>query len=156
MINIQNKSFIGSREVVTFPELHLIIRAKIDTGAKTSSLHATDIQVMEKNSQQWIRFTTLTEVDGITSSVHCEFPVYDHRKVRSSNGQAHWRYVIKTEIQLGSFHEKVELTLADRSKMQYPMLLGRTAMKQHFLVAPGKTYLQGSPSPVISLENKCT
>ncbi len=156
MINTKNKTFIGGREMVNFPQLGLVLRAKIDTGAKTSSLHATDIHLFKKDAQQWISFTTLNEADGKTSSVHCEFPVYDHRQVRSSNGQAHWRYVIQTQIQLGNFQEKVELTLADRSKMQYPMLLGRAAMKKHFLVAPGKTYLQGSPPFFVSLENKCT
>lgn len=156
MIKTKDKIIIGGREVIFFPELNIALRAKIDTGAKTSSLHATGIQVFEKEAKEWISFTTQTEVEGKTSSVQCEFPVYDHRKVRSSNGQAHWRYVIKLQIQLGSFQEKVELTLADRSKMQYPMLLGRSAMKKHFLVAPGKTYLQGLPPLFVSLENKCT
>ncbi|NLW04691.1 MAG: ATP-dependent zinc protease [Pseudomonadaceae bacterium] len=156
MINTKNKTLIGSREVIFFPQLGITLRAKIDTGAKTSSLHATHLQVIEKNDQEWVSFTTLTEAKGKTSSVHCEFPVYDHRQVRSSNGQAHWRYVIEAEILLGKTKQKIELTLADRSKMQYPMLLGRTAMNQHFLVAPGKTYLQGSLSPFVSLENKCT
>lgn len=171
MIDTKDKILIGGREVVLFPELNLTLRAKIDTGAKTSSLHATDIQVFEKDTHQWVSFQTLNEAGGTTRSVECEFRVYDHRQVRSSNGQAHWRYVIKTQIQLGKFKEQVELTLADRSKMQYPMLLGRAAMKKHFLVAPGKTYLQGSPPILVcletdsleidsleidSLENKCT
>ncbi len=156
MINTENKILIGGREVIYFPELDLSLRAKIDTGAKTSSLHATDLQVFTKNDQQWISFTTVNEATGQASNVHCEFPVYDHRRVRSSNGQAHWRYVIKTEIQLGKFQEKIQLTLADRSKMQYPMLLGRSAMVKHLLVAPGEAYLQGSPPLLVSLENKCT
>lgn len=153
MIKTKDKILIGSREVIHFPLLGLSLRAKIDTGAKTSSLHATDLQVFEKTGQQWISFTTLNEHQGKTSSVHCEFQVYDHRQVRSSNGQAHWRYVIETEIQLGNLKQNIELTLADRSKMQYPMLLGRTAMEQHYLVAPGKTYLQGPPPNIVSLEN---
>lgn len=156
MINTENKILIGGREVIYFPKLDLILRAKIDTGAKTSSLHATDIKVFKKHDQSWISFTTLNEAKGKTSSVHCEFPVYDRRQVRSSNGQAHYRYVIETEIQLGKFQEKIQLTLADRSKMQYPMLLGRSAMVKHLLVAPGEAYLQGSPPLSVSLENQCT
>ena len=156
MIKTKNKIFIGGREVISFPELGLVLRAKIDTGAKTSSLHATDLQLFEKNNQKWVGFTTLNEVKGDACSVYCEFPVYDHRQVRSSNGQAHWRYVIETKIQLGSFQQKIQLTLADRSQMQYPMLLGRKAMEKHFLIAPGEAYLQGSPLLFVSLEKPCT
>lgn len=156
MINTENKILIGGREVIYFPELGLSLRAKIDTGAKTSSLHATDIKVFKKNGQQWINFTTLNEAEGKTSSVECELPVYDHRKVRSSNGQAHWRYVIETHIKLGKFKEKIQLTLAERTQMQYPMLLGRSAMVKHLLVAPGEAYLQGSPPLSVSTENPCT
>ena len=152
MIKTNNRIIIGNREVIHFPQLGLVLRAKIDTGAKTSSLHATHLQISEKNGQQWVSFITLNEAKSKAGSVACEFPVYDHRQVRSSNGQAHWRYVIKTEIKLGNQTHKIELTLADRSKMQYPMLLGRTAMEEHYLVAPGKNYLQGSPSLFVSLE----
>jgi len=152
MIKTKNKIIIGNREVIHFPQLGLILRAKIDTGAKTSALHAINLQVSEKNAQQWISFTTLNEAKGKAGSVECEFPVYDRRQVRSSNGQAHWRYVIEAEIKLGGLQQKIELTLADRSEMQYPMLLGRTAMEQDYLVAPGKTYLQGSPSLFVSME----
>jgi len=152
MIKTNNKIIIGNREIIHFPQLGIVLRAKIDTGAKTSSLHATNLQVSEKQGQQWISFITLNETKGKMASLACEFPVYDHRQVRSSNGQAHWRYVIEAEIQLGGLLQKIELTLADRSKMQYPMLLGRTAMEQHYLVAPGKNYLQDSPSLSVSLE----
>lgn len=143
MINPSEKIIIGAREVVIFSHLQLRVHAKVDTGARTSCLHATDIKTFEKKGQLWVRFTTLDETQTSPRSVSCELPVHDHRKVRSSNGHAHWRYVVRTEIQLGSLKEKIQLTLADRSRMKYPMLLGRSAMEQHLLVAPGAAYLLG-------------
>lgn len=156
MLNIESKILIGGKEAVYFPDLDLILRAKIDTGAKTSSLHATDIQTFKKQNQEWVSFTTKNEATGHANYVACEFPVHDRRQVRSSNGQAHCRYVIKTNIQLGKFQKEIQLTLADRSKMQYPMLLGRSAMVKHLLIAPGEAYLQGPPPLSASLENQCT
>ncbi|SFX60326.1 ATP-dependent zinc protease family protein [Marinospirillum alkaliphilum] len=144
MTNPTEKIIIGAREVVCFPALNLCVRAKVDTGAKTSCLHATDIHVEGRKGQQQISFVTLDETSATPRTVRCQLPLLDRRKVRSSNGHSDWRYVVETEVLLGEFREKIQLTLADRSRMKYPMLLGRSAMEQHLLVAPGAAYLQGS------------
>jgi hypothetical protein len=144
MIISSEKIIIGAREVVCFPTLGLCVRAKVDTGAKTSCLHAMDLRLLEKKHQSRVRFITLDESGTHPREVECELALLDRRRVRSSNGHSNWRYVVETDVQLGDFREKIQLTLADRSRMKYPMLLGRSAMEQHLLVAPGAAYLQGS------------
>ncbi|SEI86505.1 Uncharacterized conserved protein [Allopseudospirillum japonicum] len=139
------KITVGWKEVIRFPDLGIQVRAKIDTGAKTSALHAVEIQGFEHQGQQWVRFTSFNEEALGDPEVKCEVPVYDVRRVRSSNGHAQQRYVIKTRMQLGALEQKIQLTLVDRSKMDYPMLLGRRAMEHHILVAPGASYLHGQP-----------
>lgn len=143
MINKEHPIIIGAREVIHFPQLGIQLRAKVDTGARTSSLHARNISLLE-NKQGWIQFTTLDESSGQLREVMCQLPLHDRRKIRSSNGQSEWRYVVQVLMQLGPLQQKIQLTLADRTRMKYSMLLGRSAMKQHLLVAPGAAYLFGT------------
>lgn len=139
----QAKAVIGRREMVTLHELGLTLCAKIDTGARTSALHAEDIETLERQGHLWVRF--ITRGGGPEAPAHpLELPLYDRRKVRSSNGVEQWRHVIRTHMQLGGLDYPIELTLTDRRSMRHPMLLGRRALRR-LLVAPGAAFLHGEP-----------
>jgi len=142
---LQNRLVIGAKEKIFFPDLNLTVKAKVDTGAKTSSLHAYAITTELRGSQQWVNFITSSEDPDEGKPIHVSQPVYDRRLIRSSNGEESQRYVIRLWMQLGQVKQKIEVTLADRSKMKYPMLLGRVALEEQFLVAPGACYLLSSP-----------
>ncbi|GHA95786.1 ATP-dependent zinc protease family protein [Modicisalibacter luteus] len=137
------KAVIGRREMVTLPELGLTLCCKADTGARTSALHAEDIETYEEDGHVWVSF--VTRGGGPNSPPHpVRMHLHDRRKVTSSNGQAQWRFVIRTQLLLGELDFPVELTLTDRSSMRHPMLLGRRAMRR-LLVAPGTAFLHGEP-----------
>ncbi|GHB28026.1 ATP-dependent zinc protease family protein [Salinicola rhizosphaerae] len=137
------QAVIGRREMVTLPDLQLTLCCKADTGARTSALHAEAIEAFEEHGHPWVRFLTRTS-GGATPPHECQLPLHDRRKVKSSNGQEEWRYVIRTRLLLGSLDFPIELTLTDRSNMRHPMLLGRRAMRR-LLVAPGAAFLHGEP-----------
>nr|WP_251359915.1 RimK/LysX family protein [Kangiella sp. TOML190] len=113
---------------------------KIDTGAKTSSLHATDIEVFNKADIPWVRFKT---VSPLGEAITVESELFDKREVKSSNGQIQARYVIKTLLEMGGEQWSIQLTLANRKRMRFKMLLGRRAMK-HIRVLPTKADLLSS------------
>lgn len=136
---------IGWKEVVSLPDLKIELCAKIDTGARTSALHATQIEFFEREGRPWVRFLTAHEQLVNTTAISCEAPLHGHREVKSSNGEEQIRPVIKTHLEMGEFRESIHLTLVDRSSMKYPMLLGRRAMERHIWVAPGAAYLLGQP-----------
>ncbi|MDR5904212.1 ATP-dependent zinc protease [Franzmannia qiaohouensis] len=137
------QAVIGRREMVTLPELGLSLCAKADTGARTSSLHAEDIESFEEHGHVWVSF--VTRAGGPGSPAHpFKLHLHDRRRVTSSNGHAEWRYVIRTRLELGSLHFDTELTLADRSNLRHPMLLGRRTMRR-LLIAPGEAFLHGEP-----------
>ena len=138
---LQDRVLIGAKEKVFFPDLGLHVKAKVDTGARTSSLHAECIETFEHQDRRWVRFVTCEGDYPSEAAPSLELPVYDFREVRSSNGEVSQRYVVRLWIELGPVRQKIEVTLADRSRMKYPMLLGRKALEEHFLVAPGSSYL---------------
>lgn len=131
---------IGALEHVTLPELNLHnIVVRVDTGAKTSSLHVESLSVIQKDDKAWATFTLEKGKDAQEFS----FPAYGIRKVKSSNGEIEQRPVIKTIIKLEKKSWTIQLTLTNREKMRYPMLLGRQAMGSKFLVNPAKDFLLG-------------
>jgi hypothetical protein len=139
----QARAVIGRREMVTLPELGITLCAKSDTGARTSALHAEDIESFEEGDRLWVSFTTRS--GGPHTPPHVfKLHLHDRRQVRSSNGQAEWRYVIRTPMRLGDLEFPLELSLTDRRDMRHPMLLGRRALRR-LLVAPGATFLHGEP-----------
>ena len=115
--------------------------AKIDTGAHTSSLHATDIERFTRDSEVWVRFR-LHSGDG--QSTLCEAPRVDRRVITSSNGEAQERLIVKTRLVIGEVGFRTEFSLADRSDMKFPILIGRTALRRRFLVDPGRSLLLSS------------
>ena len=130
---------VGWRELVDLPGIGLTrIPAKIDTGARTSSLHARVLDRFERDGKPFVRFA----VDWDDIAHEGEEVQVDTRGVTSSNGETQNRFVIKTPVRIGSIEFRAEFTLADRSDMKFPMLIGRTALRRRFLVDSGHSWLQ--------------
>jgi len=130
---------VGWRELVDLPALGLAgIPAKIDTGARTSSLHAHVIDEIVRDGGKYVRFA----VDWGGVRHEAEAIHVDVRGITSSNGETQQRYVIKTPLKIGSVEFKTEISLADRSDMKFPILIGRTALRRRFVVDSGHSWLQ--------------
>ena len=140
----QEKLTIGWREWLALPELGIqAIKAKIDTGARTSALHTFGLAPFEQRGILKVRFGIHPLQRRKDIEIYCVAVVVDRRRVTSSDGQSERRYVIRTAIALGAFRWPIELTLTDRKSMRFRMLLGRAAMGGRLLVDPGKSYLAG-------------
>ncbi len=148
---------VGWREWVAFPEIRLpAVRCKVDTGAATSSLHASRIETFERGGETWVRFVVRPFFRRHRQvKVACEAPVVDQRHVRSSSGHEDLRIVVGITLRLGVRSDApewpIEVTLADRAAMQFPMLLGREAMKGRVAVDPGASFLLGRVEHAASL-----
>lgn len=141
------KPLIGWEEYCLLPDLDLPpIRAKVDTGAKTSALHAFDIRVVSRGGEKFVRFMVQPhQRDKL--AVECIAPLVEKRYVISSNGEREKRYVINTRIVLGTKSFMAELTLTSRHKMAFRMLLGREALrKAKVAIDPTKSFLTGKIS----------
>ena len=137
---------VGWREWVYLPELGLPwLKAKIDTGARTSCLHAFSIEPFEKNQQKWLRFGIHPHQDDTDTEVYCEAQVVDERVVTDSGGHQEERYVISARLIMGQLDMPVELTLTNRDTMRFRMLIGRTAMENRIVVNPAASFLLGKP-----------
>lgn len=140
-----NKMVIGNLEVCDLPELAIHgMQVRIDTGAKTSSLHVDNIEPYEKDGVRWVRFDLHPDVHHVDTIVRCEAPITDVRKIKSSNGGSERRFVITTLFGLGEQQWPIEITLTDRSDMSYLMLFGREGMGERVLVDPSATFLVSS------------
>ena len=122
------------------------IKARIDSGARTSSIHAFNIQPFKKNGEAWISFEIHPIQQNRSTIIRTEAEVYDRRVVKSSSGDAEKRYVIKTQLNLGDESWEIEVTLSNRDSMGYRMLLGREAMNNRILVDPSSNCLHGDVS----------
>jgi hypothetical protein len=139
-----DKTMIGWREWVALPQLGITdIKAKIDTGARTSALHAWDIEHFERGGVRMVRFKVHPIQRDTERTVLTEAALIEHRHVRSSSGDASHRPVIMTQIQLMGRLFEIELTLTNRDTMGFRMLLGRQALRERFTVDPGRSYLAG-------------
>lgn len=136
----RNLPIVGWREWVRLPELtEHPVKAKVDTGARTSSLHAFDLQVEDGTA----RFAVHPHQRSDEDETWVELPVVEHREVRPSTGDAEHRPVVVARVHVGDHELDVELTLTDRDAMGFRMLLGRTALQDVFLVDPAVSYAQG-------------
>lgn len=133
---------VGWRELVTLPDIYeKKVSAKIDTGARTSCLHADITETFDRDGMTWVRFE-LGLHDESNDPIVCELPVEDQRRITSSNGETEERFIVKTGLILGDQRFDAEFSLTNRSDMKFPILIGRTALKKRFLVDSGRSYLQ--------------
>lgn len=135
---------IGWRERVSLPDLGLErLKAKVDTGARTSSLHVSSVETFRgKDGREWLRLTIPERRDGRIRRRRVELPSGGIRRVRSSTGHSSIRHSFRTRLVLGEAAWTIAITLSDRSEMRYPMLIGRTAIRGRYLVHAGRSYLQ--------------
>ena len=144
---LQNKIILGSEEWCSFPELGIpTIKARVDSGAKTSALHAINIAPFKKEGHNWVKFDINPIQNNVKTVIHCEAPLVDKRIVKSSSGFREERYVIQTNLEIGNSNWIIEMTLTNRDSMGFRMLLGREAMSGRVLVDPEQQYLLGQPT----------
>ena len=140
----QEKMVIGWREWLALPDLGIqAIKAKVDTGARTSALHTFGLEPFEKDGSLKVKFTVHPLQRRKDIGVCCVADVVDRRRVTSSDGQSEKRYVIQTTVASGDIRWPIELTLTNRKSMRFRMLLGRAAITGRLLVDPAKSYLTG-------------
>ena len=143
----RDKLIVGNREWCSLPELGIpAIKARVDSGAKTSSLHAFDLELFKQEGKDWVRFEVHPLQKNRKVSLVCECPVIDRRLVRSSSGEEELRYVVRSRLGMKEHSWPLELTLANRDSMGYRMLLGREAMMGRMLIDPAESYLLGKVS----------
>jgi hypothetical protein len=145
-----SKEVIGWREWVALPDLGVdLIKTKVDTGARTSALHAFDIEHFKRKNQDWVRFCVhpIQRNDEVIKA--CTSRVHDSRAVTNSGGSTEHRWVITTIIVLGDESWPIELTLTNRDEMGFRMLIGRTAINGRFMVDPSQSYCRGRPNAAV-------
>lgn len=137
---------IGWREWVGFPELGVdAIKAKIDTGARTSTIHAWNIVEHESDDGPWVSFELHPVQRDNKTIVPCRAKVWDTREIRSSNGQIEHRVIIRTTLQLSENNWPIELSLTNRDAMGFRLLLGRAALRKRVRIDPGRSFLIPRP-----------
>jgi hypothetical protein len=135
---------IGWREWVGLPEFGIDhLKAKVDTGARTSSLHAFDLEEFVRDGIVYVRFTIHPEQRRARPEIPAEMPLLARRRVRDSGGKVELRPIVETQIELHGQRWPIELTLTRRDAMGFRMLLGRQAIRGHFIVDPGGSYYAG-------------
>ncbi len=141
----QAPQVIGWREWVALPDLGIQrLKAKVDTGARTSALHAFSVESFQNDDgAEWVRFGMHPDQHSIDKEIYCQTPILDRRVVRDSGGHQEERIVIGTQMLLGSVQLNLELTLTARDNMLFRMLLGRAAMRGLFVVDPSRSFVLG-------------
>ncbi len=138
----KQKQIIGRLESIALPELAIEnLQVRVDTGAKTSSLHVDNIKQIIKGGKPYVKFDIHPDAHNVDCIIPCSAPISDIRTIKSSNGKSEQRYVIETPVKLGSETWQIEITLTDRSDMSYLMLFGREAIGKRFLVDPSKVFI---------------
>ncbi|MFA9421427.1 MAG: ATP-dependent zinc protease [Gammaproteobacteria bacterium] len=135
---------LGWREWAALPDLGLpAIKVKVDTGARTSALHAFYTEKYQLDSVDMVKFMIHPIQRNYDFDVECHAPLIDFRQVSDSGGHREMRYVIETGIVIGNTHWPIEITLTNRDNMRFRMLLGRRAMEARVVIEPGASYLNG-------------
>lgn len=145
MEEMENIQIIGWREWVALPSLGIpAIKAKVDTGARTSALHTFYIEEYAIHGSQYVKFNIHPVQNRTDIIIECEAEIHDKRNVRDSGGHEEERYVIKTGVKIGHIEQSIEVTLTSRDDMKFRMLLGRSALVENqFQVDPNRSYLLG-------------
>ena len=149
---MENLKIIGSEEWCVFNELGIpAIKARVDSGAKTSSIQATNLKIISKGGQEWVKFEVSPLQENRSIAIECQAKLVDRRMVKSSSGISEERLVIKTPVTIGESTFDIELTLANRDTMEFRMLLGREALNERFIVNPAVNYqLQSFEDEVVN------
>jgi hypothetical protein len=146
---------VGWREWVSLPEWGVDhIKVKIDTGARTSALHAFDIETFERDGADWARFAIHPWQDTSDDTVIVEASLLGQRHVRSSSGAVRLRPVVATTMLLAGQRVSTEVTLTRRDEMGFRMLVGRQALRRRFIVDPARSYVAGRPEREIRRRNR--
>ena len=136
------KLIAGWREWAQLPELNVeMIKVKIDTGAKTSSLHAFDLSTLTYMGRDCVQFDVHPIQDNDIITHTCISPIVDYRRITSSTGHSQRRFIIHTTLKIGEFSSIIEISLANRDEMGFRMLVGRNALKGHIWVDPSHSFL---------------
>lgn len=144
------KPVVGWREWAVLPDLGISkVKAKIDTGAKTSSLHAFDVIVIKRQGKNFVRFKVHPLQRNTRRVVECEAQLVEWRQVTDSGGKRTLRPVIETRVMLGAREVLVEVTLIARDQMGFRMLIGRQALRGTWLVDPSKSYIAADDVEVL-------
>jgi ribosomal protein S6--L-glutamate ligase len=133
----QKRLLIGRHEWCELPDLHIpAIKAKIDTGAKTSSLHAFNIKLVKRHHRRYVHFSIHPLQGNEKILISCVAPIIDEREITSSNGHKEHRYVIRTTLAINNQAWEIEVTLSNRDPLRYRLLLGREALNGRVLIDP--------------------
>ncbi len=149
------QTVVGWREWVTLPDLGVPwIKAKLDTGARTSAIHAHHLRIVEEHGADWAEFEVHPWQRSSIDAVACRAPLVDRRTVRSSTGHEDQRPVVLLTLELAGRARPVEVTLTRRDEMGFRMLVGRQALRPIYLVDPGRSYLGGRPPKDVRRRNR--
>ena len=144
----RKKKVAGWREWVSLPDLHIKrIKAKIDTGARTSALHASKITPFTKDGAAYVRFVVHPLQRKKKPAATCVALVIDHRRIMDSGGRSEERYVVRTTLAIGQSRWPVELSLTNRDQLGFRMLIGRQAMRRRYVVDPSRSFVTKLKQP---------
>lgn len=150
-----SNTLAGWREWVQLPEIGIPwIKAKLDTGARTSSIHAYQITTFQRDGDEWVRYRVRPWQESTEDEVVVESPVHDRRRVRSSSGHVQHRYVVTMRVVLVGRAVDIEVTLSNRDQMGFRMLIGREALRHGFVVASGRSFLGGKAPRMMRRRNR--
>lgn len=145
---------VGWREWVALPQADVPwVKAKVDTGARSSSIHAFDLEAFERDGHDWVRFSIHPWQRSDDDHVELSLPVLDVREVRSSNGQVEKRYAVALDVTLAGRTITTVMTLSNRDEMGFRMLIGREALERGFLVDASRSYAGGRPKRSVRKKN---
>lgn len=145
----------GWREWVRLPGIEVEwLKAKLDTGARSSAIHAFDVHPYQRDGRAWVRFSIHPWQRSREDSVEVELPIHDRRQVRSSTGHVQERYVVLLDVALVDRVVSAEVTLTSRDQMGFRMLIGREALRQGYLIDSRRSYLGGRPDRSVRRRNR--
>ncbi len=149
-----DQTVVGWREWVALPQAGVPwVKAKIDTGARSSAIHAFDLEVHDVDGAEWVRFSIHPWQRSDEDIAELRLPVLDRREVRSSNGQTEERYAVALDVRLAGRTLTTVMTLSNRDEMGFRMLIGREALERGFLVDSARSYAGGRPRRVVRRKN---